>query len=81
MIKNMQCGMIPLPVLSELQSNQETFQFEKDEKTGNIKFVTINEQLTTAEQRTQAVDRIIREFREKKLFATLNGWRDEVRQF
>ena len=78
MIKNNQCGTIPFPVLDALQSYQDTFPFVKDEKTGNIKHVTINEKLITADQRTQAIDTIVKQFREKNLFVTLNGWRDEV---
>ena len=78
MVKNNQCGTIPFPVLDVLQNYQDTFPFVKDDKTGNIKYVTVNDQLITADQRTQAIDIIIKQFREKKLFVTLNGWRDEV---
>lgn len=79
MVKNIECGIIPFPVLNALQDYQETFPFVKDEKTGNIKYVMVNDQLKTAEQRTQSVAAVIKELREKELFASLHGWRDEVR--
>ena len=78
MVKNIQCGTIPFPVLTALQGYQDTFPFVKDEKTGNIKYVTVNDGLITAEQRTQAIDTVVKQFREKNMFVTLNGWRDEV---
>ena len=70
--------MIPFPVLDALQNYQDTFPFVKDEKTGNIRYVTVSDQLITAEQRTQAVDAVVKQFREKNMFVTLNGWRDEA---
>ena len=78
MVKNTHCGIVPFPVLDALQNYQDTFPFVKDDKTGNIKFVTINDQYRTAEQRSLAVDHVVKEFRDKNMFATLNGWRDEV---
>ena len=78
MVKNNQCGTIPFPVLDVLQNYQDTFPFVKDDKTGNIKYVTVSDQLITADQRTQAIDIIVKQFREKKVFVTLDGWRDEV---
>ena len=81
MVKNVQCGMIPLAVLDVLQNHQDIFRFVKDEKNDNIKFVTLNGKLKTADQRTNAVNTLVREFREKNIFTTLTGWRDEVFSF
>ncbi|XP_065058969.1 uncharacterized protein LOC135686629 [Rhopilema esculentum] len=78
MVKNVQCGMIPLAVLDVLQNHQDIFHFVKDEKNDNIKFVTLSGKLKTADQRTNAVNTLVREFREKNMFTTLNGWRDEL---
>ena len=78
MVKGLQCGIISLPVLSELQLYQDTFKFIKEEPSKNIKSVMLANHLRTTEERTQAVGLVIQQIKEKKCFATLDGWRDEV---
>ncbi len=77
-MKGIECGIIPLAVITELQLHQDVFNFVKDETTENIKYITLAENLQTVDERTTAVGNVLQQLREKPVFSTLNGWRDEV---
>eukprot|EP00794_Sanderia_malayensis_P007038 gene7038-7827_t len=77
-VNGCQCGFVPLKVINELQDHPDVFTLVKDEKTENIKYVTIAETLRSADERSVAVQNVLQQIREKNVFASLNGWRDEL---
>lgn len=73
-----QCvGRIPPNVVEQLRNYPQTFQLEMD-NAGCITNVSLNEKLITFEDRTKAVDAVMKDLRDKNVFPCLNGWRDEV---
>lgn len=68
--------MIRPDVLKELFKFPELFVIKDNAKS---KVVELNPAFRDYDERTENVDRILRQFRKENVFLALKGWRDEVR--
>lgn len=71
----LQVGVIRPDVLKELFKYPEVFVIKDKEKS---KVVELNPAFRDYNERTEHVDRVLREFRRDDVFVALKGWRDEV---
>lgn len=72
----LQVGIIRPDVLKELLNFPEVFSIKDEDKS---KLVELNPSFRNYKERTEQVDRILRQLRQNDVFLTLKGWRDEVR--
>lgn len=75
-VDGLQVGVIRPDVLKELFKFPEVFVIKDNEKS---KVVELNPAFRDYNERTEHVDRILRQFRKENVFLALKGWRDEVR--
>lgn len=71
----LQVGVIRPDVLKELFKYPEVFVIKEKEKS---KVVELNPAFRDYNERTEQVDRVLRQFRQDDVFFALKGWRDEV---
>lgn len=77
-VDGLQVGVIRPNVLKELFKFPEVFVIKDNEKS---KVVELNPAFRDYDERTEHVDRILRQFRIENVFIALKGWRDEVSNF
>lgn len=68
--QNVQVGLISTSVLSQLINYPDVFTISK-------KSVTLSDTLTSAQERNEALEKVLLDMREKDLFSALRGWRSE----
>ena len=68
-----QVGIIRSDIWKHLQHYSSVFQYD-----GRSQSVTLNPDWRTYEERSEKLDAVLRELRMKRIFSTLDGWRDEV---
>lgn len=71
----LQVGVIRPDVLKELFKYPEVFVIKDNAKS---KVVELNPAFRDYNERTEHVDRVLRQFRKDDVFLALKGWRDEV---
>lgn len=71
----LQVGVVRPDVLKELFKYPEVFVIKDKEKS---KVVELNPAFRDYNERTEQVDRVLRQFRQDDVFFPLKGWRDEV---
>lgn len=69
-------GVIRPDVLKQLFRYPEVFVIQDNEKTS--KAVELNPAFRDYNERTEHVDRVLRQLRQDNVFIALKGWRDEV---
>lgn len=74
-VDGLQVGVVRPDILKELLKYPEIFVFR--EKAEN-RIVELNPAYRDYNERSEQVDRILRQFRKDNVFVTLKGWRDEV---
>lgn len=67
--------MIRPDILKELTKHPEVFLTKNKDAD---KFVELNPAFRDYDERSEHVDRVLRQFRKDNVFITLKGWRDEV---
>lgn len=72
-ISGEQVGIIRSDIWKHLQHYPSVFQYDKGSQS-----VTLNPDWRTYEERSEKLDTILRELKTKRIFSTLDGWRDEV---
>ncbi|XP_013384003.1 uncharacterized protein YJR142W isoform X1 [Lingula anatina] len=75
-IENKQVGLIRPDILAHLKPYTDVFHIPYSQGNDNIK-VHLNPSLQTFEERSEAVEKVLLDLREKDVFKTLRGWRDE----
>jgi Domain of unknown function (DUF4743) len=78
-VEGVQVGLVRPDVYKHLLDYPDVFCRRKsniDEKVREV--VELNPAFRDYEERTARVDEVLKEFREKDLFKTLRGWRNEV---
>ena len=70
-IDGFQVGLVQGNVLEELRKHPEVFDIYKDA-------VELNPTLTDYTERSKVLDTILRDWKQRELFVTLKGWREEV---
>lgn len=70
-----QVGVIRPDVLKQLLRYPEVFGIRDKE---NTKVVELNPAFRDYNEKSENVDRVLRQFRNDGVFVTLKGWRDEV---
>ncbi|RDD44191.1 Nudix hydrolase 20, chloroplastic [Trichoplax sp. H2] len=72
-----QCiGRIPPYVLQQLHHHKNVFQLEMDDSE-NITRITLHDRLKSFDERTKAVDEVMKDWRDNHVFPVLEGWRNE----
>ena len=79
LVDNVQVGYISPNVSSYLSSYSDVFCKVKS-NNGKIVQMTLNPEIKTFEKRTERVAEVMMELRQKDVFSTLIGWRDEARR-
>lgn len=74
-VDGLQVGLIRPDIVKELYRFPEVFLINDKDKG---KIVELNPAFRNYNERSEQVDRVLRQFREDNVFVTLNGWRDEV---
>lgn len=77
-VDGLQVGVIRPDVLKELFKYPEVFVIKDNAKS---KMVELNPAFRDYNERTEHVDRVLRQFRQDDVFVALKGWRDEVNNF
>ncbi|EDV23949.1 uncharacterized protein TRIADDRAFT_26202 [Trichoplax adhaerens] len=73
-----QCiGRIPPYVLQQLHHHKNVFQLEMDDSE-NITRITLHDRLKSFDERTKAVDEVMKDWRDNHVFPVLEGWRNEM---
>lgn len=75
-VGGLQVGVIRPDILKELFKYPEVFVIKDKEKS---KVVELNPAFRDYNERTENVDRVLRQLRKDEVFFALKGWRDEVR--
>ncbi|GFS77822.1 nudix hydrolase 24, chloroplastic [Nephila pilipes] len=71
-VGNEQVGIIRADIWKELLHYSTIFQFDQAHNK-----VVLNPEWRTYEERSEKIDRLLRELRMKDIFSTLAGWRNE----
>lgn len=66
-------GIIRSDIWKHLQHYPSVFQYDRGSQS-----VTLNPDWRTYEERSEKLDAILRKLKTKRIFSTLDGWRDEV---
>lgn len=74
-VDGLQVGVIRPDILKELTKHPEVFLVKNKDAD---KIVELNPAFRDYDERSEHVDRVLRQFRKDNLFITLKGWRDEV---
>lgn len=69
-------GVIRPDVLKQLFRYPEVFVIRDNEKASKV--VELNPAFRDYNERTEHVDRVLRQLRQDSVFLALKGWRDEV---
>ena len=81
-IEDKHVGFVEPKVLEQLHRYPSVFQLVGKEggsgTEGEVEMVKLDPALDTFERRTAGVTEVLGDMREKDLFVTLRGWRDEV---
>lgn len=75
-VDGLQVGVIRPDILKELTKFPEVFLIKNKDAD---KIVELNPAFRDYDERSEHVDRVLRQFRKDNVFITLKGWRDEVR--
>lgn len=75
-VDGQQVGVIRPDVLKQLFKYPEVFVIRDNEKA---KVVELSPAFRDYDERTEHVDRVLRQLRQDNVFFALKGWRDEVR--
>ncbi|XP_055641301.1 uncharacterized protein LOC129778435 [Toxorhynchites rutilus septentrionalis] len=75
-VNGQQVGLISQNVLEHLLKYPEVF-FIRDAEQGNQNIVELNPAFRDYSERSEQVDRVLREFRTQGVFVALKGWRNE----
>lgn len=76
MVDGLQVGVIRPDVLKQLFRYPEVFVIQDNEKASKV--VELNPAFRDYNERTEHVDRVLRQLRQDNVFIALKGWRDEV---
>lgn len=79
MVTGQQVGYVPPAVAKCLHQHPTVFSVPQGDEAPPR--VELNKQLTSCDQRTAAVQRVLKELKAQETFPCLKGWRDEVRGF
>ncbi|KAG8129749.1 hypothetical protein E2320_016459 [Naja naja] len=77
MVAGQQVGYVPPAVAKCLHQYPTVFSVSQRDEA--LPHVELNEQLTSCDQRTAAVQRVLKELKAQQAFPCLKGWRDEMR--
>lgn len=77
-INNTQVGLVPPEVLNKLEFYHDIFYVVRDLLSKKIKYVTMATTLTDKKTRSQQFANVMRDWKDRNLFPTLKGWRNEV---
>jgi len=77
MLDNVQIGLVPPNVLKQLEHYQDVFIIARDLITSESKFVTLSLKLTDRKSRSQKLQCVLRDWKDRELFPSLKGWRNE----
>ncbi|XP_057312727.1 uncharacterized protein LOC130654201 isoform X2 [Hydractinia symbiolongicarpus] len=77
-INNTQVGLVPPEVLNKLEFYHDIFYVVRDLLSKKIKYVTMATTLTDKKTRSQQFANVMRDWKDRNLFPTLKGWRNEL---
>ena len=77
LVDGVQVGYITPTVLTHLYNYNDVFATVLG-KDGEVCALTLTQQLKTFDERAQEVHKVMRDLREKDIFSSLRGWRDEA---
>uniref|UniRef100_A0A1B0G5B2 DUF4743 domain-containing protein n=1 Tax=Glossina morsitans morsitans TaxID=37546 RepID=A0A1B0G5B2_GLOMM len=78
LVEGQQVGLIKSDVIKQLNKYPEVFCIRDCEYTKQG-IVELNPAFRDYSERTEKLDKVLRELRSKGLFSALQGWREEVR--
>ena len=78
MIDDVQIGLVQPAVLKKLEFYHDIFYVVRDLLTKTVKYVTMASTLTDRKSRSQQFACVMRDWKDRELFPTLIGWRNEV---
>ena len=80
-VDGVQVGYISPHVSSHLSAYNRVFVMVVGPNDGEILHVTLNPEIKTFTERTNKVAEVMMDLRQKDVFSTLKGWRDEASRF
>ena len=78
MLDDCQIGLVSPDVIKELSKFKDIFIIAKDLLSGKSKFVTFALSLKERKDRSQKMACVLRDLKDREVFTTLAGWRNEV---
>jgi hypothetical protein len=80
LVEGKRIGVLLPNVIEELKKHPDVFEIQSSED-GNVISVQLHKDLKTYDARTEAVGKVVNEWRKNDVFCALRGWRNEVRRF
>lgn len=77
-LHDVQIGLITPDVVKHMESYSDVFIVAKDLLSSQVKFVTMALSLTDRKTRSQKFLCVLRDWKDRNLFTTLKGWRNET---
>lgn len=79
LIAGQKVGLIRPDVLPHLEKHSDIFVIERDSRdSSNVIQVSLSPALITPQERTSKMEQFLLSMRQKDVFVSLKGWRDEV---
>ena len=78
MIGGKQVGLIRPDTLVYLKDYPTVFNMKTHHETDELERVELCSELRTFDERSTALEKVLHDLRQKEVFCSLDGWRDEV---
>jgi hypothetical protein len=77
-IGNTRLGLIRPDMAQQLENYPDVFTFNRDQNAKNTMRITLTENATSYDERSQLACRVLQDLRQKDVLLPLRGWRNEV---
>ena len=74
-------GLLTKDVTESLKNYPDVFEFRKADTIFNKEYVALCDKYSTFNQRTEAVEQVVKDLKKKNAHISLQGWRNEVIRF
>lgn len=78
MINDTQVGLVLPEVLNKLEYHNDIFFVVRDLLTNRVRYVTMATDLEDKKKRSIQFNNVMRDWKDRDLFSSLRGWRNEV---
>ena len=79
-INDIQVGLVPPDVFKKLEFYHDIFYVVRDLLSKKVNYVTMAMNLEDRKSRSHQMACVMRDWKDRDLFPTLRGWRNEVRR-